>query len=875
MKVSVSENQHRRLKRLISDFLEPTRGKGSILVGLNQPSRTGGNLGDGYAHLWDLCERVGEEIKVSFSPSWKSIVTGEVEGVWGRKLSEVLGNVATIESDWFLLYLKSNDEISSQWNDSGFELVSRLDLGGNFSEADSFPYLGGIPLVWRLFRVTDKGKRLGKERLRSPVLTRSKLMRPSRLGPVESEGFARILSEEYGEREDSNRVRFGSELNNPPVFIVGAPRTGSTLFYQALVSSTDFGYCNNFMAYFPKTPVLAAMLSKKWFGGEERPADFMSIKGDTPGMRGPAEFGELWYNWMPCCKDYLEGGELDEESIRDMRRAISAMTRVFGKTLLLKNMNCGQRLAVIRRAFPEALFLVMRRDPLFIAQSLLLTRESSARGRNAYWSVKPDNYDEIAALDAPEQIAEQIASIEARIEFDISRFYPGKSLEIHYEEFLADPQGVVTQAVDFAKKEGASVEVSKNRLGELRFDNRNRVKIAKDDWDTLAKAVSTAVTGKGRRLFSPRVRSFVDVGLLERCIGSKSKRRGEGRRTFNTLEGFYFHQARQALTWYLRWLADEQGRPLKVGIPAFTCEEVFQAVINAGLKPVVYDLSIDSLFTKIGDLPLDDVDVVLSTTIFGVANPQRKELALACRERGISIVDDLAQWFSIHEGGESYEDCMEAFFYSFGFDKPVSSYQGGFLYVRDRQTRKQLETQYVQLPCESDDESKRDLFRLRDLDTLWRDADYEPSREIRLMNEWKDESEETVVRRMGEAKVAYLQEISKASLPIETRMKSYHLASEWFQRVYPECTVIEPSPDWSSFPTRMGVFAPIGFRDRVIARLYREGMVCGADNWPRLCFEPFEGHDYKRDQFPVASSVADRILNVPLWNLKSWEEIGG
>ena len=50
----------------------------------------------------------------------------------------------------------------------------------------------------------------------------------------------------------------------PPTFIVGPPRSGTLILYQLLCKHFQFGYINNFVANWPKAPLIASKFYKNF-----------------------------------------------------------------------------------------------------------------------------------------------------------------------------------------------------------------------------------------------------------------------------------------------------------------------------------------------------------------------------------------------------------------------------------------------------------------------------------------------------------------------------------------------------------------------------------------------------------------------------------
>ncbi len=105
-------------------------------------------------------------------------------------------------------------------------------------------------------------------------------------------------------------------------------------------------------------------------------------------------------------------------------------------------------------------------------------------------------------------------------------------------------------------------------------------------------------------------------------------------------------------------------RGKRVGIPAYTCHVVLDAVRRAGCEPVFYDsgviVSVEDIATVI-----KDVDVLVVCYNFGFVSDVDKIVEL-CREHDVVVVEDCAQAFGVHVGGFG-----EYAVYSFGLSKNI------------------------------------------------------------------------------------------------------------------------------------------------------------------------------------------------------------
>ena len=79
-----------------------------------------------------------------------------------------------------------------------------------------------------------------------------------------------------------------------------------------------------------------------------------------------------------------------------------------GRPLVFKNLYCSLRLEPIAHALPEALFVVMHRDQIENARSILAGRMRRSGDYAAWWSAEPPGIEEIRRLSPVRQVVEQL-----------------------------------------------------------------------------------------------------------------------------------------------------------------------------------------------------------------------------------------------------------------------------------------------------------------------------------------------------------------------------------------------------------------------------------------------------------------------------------
>lgn len=229
-----------------------------------------------------------------------------------------------------------------------------------------------------------------------------------------------------------------------PVFIVGAPRTGSTVLYQAITNDYHTCYIDNLTSKFYGFLPLGKLIS--WLVYKSQPHNsFDSIHGDTSvaGARGPSECGDFWYRWLPRSDHYVDAGYLRGDAKESIRNEIELCSAICGETFIIKNLNAGLRLKLISEIFPSARIIWCRRDLRYVANSICGARRKLNIDDSQFWSVKPRNWRQLSELPMVEQVCSQVFYIEQSIKEDLSLFRTEDIWEVSYEEFTVNPGGIV------------------------------------------------------------------------------------------------------------------------------------------------------------------------------------------------------------------------------------------------------------------------------------------------------------------------------------------------------------------------------------------------------------------------------------------------
>jgi omega-hydroxy-beta-dihydromenaquinone-9 sulfotransferase len=247
----------------------------------------------------------------------------------------------------------------------------------------------------------------------------------------------------------------GLRLREDPVFILGYYRSGTTHLQEVLLQDPRFGYLNFYQCYFQKGFLVTERFFKKTFGRImtairfRHPAHGVPFEFDLPGEEDvsltASGFGNAacWGQLFPrsfrafFSKFVLfEGCSEEERAIfeRELQDLIGRVSVAHGgKRLLLKSPPHTARVAMLRRLYPGAKFIFIRRNPY------LMYKSNQKLWRSFYGQCLQSFDDE----QAREGILWSFDRILDRYEREKRLLAPGQLVEVAYEKFAADPLGVL------------------------------------------------------------------------------------------------------------------------------------------------------------------------------------------------------------------------------------------------------------------------------------------------------------------------------------------------------------------------------------------------------------------------------------------------
>jgi hypothetical protein len=231
----------------------------------------------------------------------------------------------------------------------------------------------------------------------------------------------------------------------PTLHVIGVPRSGTTLLYQAVVSGLDIGYVNNLVAAFWRAPVYGVLLSRK-LGIDSGDATFESRYGRTDAVGEPHEFGYFW-NAHLGYPNLRERGP-DHEATIDfphLAKIIRNMAEAAGGPIAFKPMLLVWHLDAMCEYLPLSCFVWIRRDHRATALSLLGMRRALFGSVEGWASLQPTIPQGISVESPAQQVAAQVLLLERTIERRVQRIGEDRVVRVSYDDLCDRPDAVLEQ----------------------------------------------------------------------------------------------------------------------------------------------------------------------------------------------------------------------------------------------------------------------------------------------------------------------------------------------------------------------------------------------------------------------------------------------
>jgi omega-hydroxy-beta-dihydromenaquinone-9 sulfotransferase len=243
-----------------------------------------------------------------------------------------------------------------------------------------------------------------------------------------------------------------TELKEPPVFIIGHWRSGTTYLHELMHLDERFVSPTTYQCFAPHHCLLTEWWMRKlgwWLMPKQRPMDNMAAGWSRPQedefalltLGAPTPYLRMAFpNEEPPYREFLDMRGCSEADRTKFERAIvhfvKLLTFAQNKRVLLKSPPHTGRIEVLARLFPGAKFIHIVRHPFALFPSTMRLWQS---------------LDEVQGLQMPrgkgmeDYVFDCLTRMYAGFEDQRQRLPAGSIYDIHYEDLVHDPVAEVAK----------------------------------------------------------------------------------------------------------------------------------------------------------------------------------------------------------------------------------------------------------------------------------------------------------------------------------------------------------------------------------------------------------------------------------------------
>lgn len=298
------------------------------------------------------------------------------------------------------------------------------------------------------------------------------------------------------------------ELCHGPVFIVGLPRSGTTLLYQLTTYALTTSYFTNLalrlrvQGIVRPPAVFAAWLGSLLRLPEHRRETFRSSHGITRGLGNPSDSVMIWQHWFP--NRYVDAGELTADARHAIYQIVSGTEKMFGQPFVDKCTHHSIRIRALVEIFPTALFVHCTRNPLAVAQSLYLAsiRPGIEPPEERWDSTRPRGFELLWHLGMVERVCKQVYLIEQEIRKGLAFVLPQGIVKVDYSDICQAPQRVVENVASLMDRNGVRTTQVRSVPAQFACSSVRRIDTA--TYQTMIDRLEGLFGHKMQRLDEPK-----------------------------------------------------------------------------------------------------------------------------------------------------------------------------------------------------------------------------------------------------------------------------------------------------------------------------------------------------------------------------------
>lgn len=322
------------------------------------------------------------------------------------------------------------------------------------------------------------------------MIDRRRLTRPFRAARARARSLPSRLRHH---RELRQGAKLAARADRTPIFVLGAPRSGTTLLYQLLVEGLDVGWLAN--AHLRDPSDVCRIERAEQPRRSRSGSDWRSAHGRTNEPWGPNEAGEFWYRFVPRQPHQLDDVHATPRRVAAIRAAVRAFMDACDAPVVFKNVFNSLRVPVLAAALPEARFVLIERDEESNARSLLSGRV--ARGdATSWWSARPAGDEAVRDASPGAQVVWQVRRMNRVARRELAALHEDRWLAVGYDELCADPAALLERVHAWLVASGSQVAKRPGATVPAAFEQRTGGMLEPELEAQLAAALASAPGGE-------------------------------------------------------------------------------------------------------------------------------------------------------------------------------------------------------------------------------------------------------------------------------------------------------------------------------------------------------------------------------------------
>jgi len=277
-----------------------------------------------------------------------------------------------------------------------------------------------------------------------------------------------------------------SPPERPIAFVVGPPRSGTTVTAQVLSASLPVAYFNNLTSIFPRSPITVNKMVRRPFRNER--ISFRSFYGKSSNWYGPNDALYFWDRWFGSDRTIIPTA-IDEPHRTQLVQFFGAFQEAFPLPLVSKNNNMNAYAKIVAPLLPTAVFVCMRRNPLYLAQALLKSRRDIHGSDETPYGLEDPQVKGAQSDNAYQSVCRQVAFHRKLETEQLQAIGPDRYWVVDYEQFCNDPTALVDRVASYIAPEKS---VARTEGVDLKpFPVSQQQKISDKDFARLTAELET------------------------------------------------------------------------------------------------------------------------------------------------------------------------------------------------------------------------------------------------------------------------------------------------------------------------------------------------------------------------------------------------